>query len=161
MKLIIQPNPWTCLLSSFCMCMKLTIQEGLQTIGHDGSRRLLLNNTNDSVNRSGHHIQEMIDMAFQFDYSCTPIDAKPAFGYFDPNIKDRPELWSNEICEKRIESYLMGNVGVIIGTVGFNQGHAVAWDGKNVYDPRGQILKIEEHEMVMHTFYILRSHCAY
>lgn len=160
MKVQKQPNNWTCLSTSFAMILDLSVQDLFKYIGHDGSRKVW-NLDDDRYNRQGHHIQEIYDICHQLKYCVYPIDVCPGFQHFYPDVKETPRLWSDKLCEERISVYLRNHDGVLVGTVNGGIGHAVAYHGSLVYDPRSNAPKSlalgDFHEFTLSTFYIVHK----
>ncbi len=151
------PNEWCCAATAFAMVLGVDVQDVFKMTGHDGTRKLWPEVTDERTNRGGHHIQELIDLSYNLGFMTVPIDAYPMFGHFTPSVLRKPPLWSEEKCLKRLEIYLKNNYGILWGTVGFNMGHAVAWDGDKVYDPRGSIIDMNKFEFNCATFYLMRK----
>lgn len=159
MCLQLQPNPWTCLATSFAMVLDRPVQDVFDWCGHNGSRPLWKTLEDERFNHAGHHIQELIDYAYVLGYSVTPIDVNPAYVHFI-KTDEHPHLWSEEHCMGRFTRYLENNNGIIAGKIGFNYGHAVAYIDHKIYDPRGHIIEdINTLEMGIETFYIINAHC--
>jgi len=119
-----QPNGWSCLPTAFAMAFNIPVKEFIEHIGHDGSEILYPDNF-DPYRRKSFHIQEMITLALQSDYSVTELQRKPAssVGGF---IHCLPEL--------DMGPYLQRYTGVLTGThTGIP--HAVYWDGTYILDP--------------------------
>jgi len=145
MKLIKATKPWNCVIAAAAMAMDCTIEELEKLIGHDGGE--IVRDSPSPANRRGFHIQEIIDVAWQKGFSVTPIEAKPigtiGDGKFSP-IK---------MNEMRFQEYLDDNIGILTGQAR-RFGHAVAWDGKMVYDPRGHIISFDDCNVAISHFWI-------
>ncbi len=79
----------------------------------------------------GFHIQEMMDYGFSHDYALVPM---LRHAYMSPDRVSDPLLIKGDGLIRRSMSRFNG---VII--YDRSPGHAVAWDGEQVYDPRGMI----------------------
>jgi hypothetical protein len=116
-------------------------------VGHDGSSQPY----DDKRFHLGFHQQECIDICFKLGFACTEIQYYFGSKPFIESGESVP-IYSFEDCSFRFATYLkLSNLGVITG-LGKQFGHAVAWDGKFIYDPRnpGVIYPIEE--AVSHNF---------
>ena len=112
-------------------------------IGHDGSAEPY---TAYPGQKAGFHEQECIEVAQQLGYACTLIEIVPQMMpmpvgpirpiWFPGTDSDREENnW------RRFKRHLTTTYGVITGlkqrASGEMIGHAVAWDGNNIYDSQG------------------------
>ena len=91
--------------------------------------------------KRSHHPQEIIDYAALLGLTFVKIDAIPCIG------------WSEETCKpifvepmKRLERWLQNRRAILLVTSG-SLNHAVAWDGKTVFDPKGYKASIEDYEI--------------
>lgn len=139
MQLQLNPNDWSCLATAFSMALDIPLAQFIDMVGHDGSQQPY----RDKRFYRGFHLQECIDICFKLGFACTEIQY-----YFGskPSVEsgESVPIYSIEDCSFRFVTYLgLSNLGVITG-VGKRLGHAVAWDGKMIYDPRGHIYSIEE-----------------
>ena len=124
MELIRQNGP-DCLITSAAMCLGVQpqmIMDYLQTDGHEiwwppSKMR-------------GIHIQEIIDFAMTMGKTFFPIELKPMIAH-DEHVEPRPIYNDNQSAD-RFLSCLHGRVGVLV-----TLGHACAWDGSGVLDPKG------------------------
>jgi hypothetical protein len=134
------------------MVLDITVEELTQLIGHTGSAELY-----DTLpgQKAGFHEQECIEAAQLLGYACTPTEVVPQMMpypggpirsiWFPGTESDREENnW------RRFKRHLTNTCGVITGlsqrTSSGVVGHAVAWDGDNIYDSRGEgfIYSLEE-----------------
>jgi hypothetical protein len=126
------------------MVLDLSVEEFTELIGHDGSAEPYVNLPGQ---KAGFHEQECIEVAQQLGYACTPIEIVPQMMPM-PGGPVRP-IWFPGTEEDREENnwrrfirHLTNTYGVITGmrqriNNGGMVGHAVAWDGENIYDPQG------------------------
>ena len=116
--------------------------------------------TEEVHNFRGHHPQELVDFAYDNDVSVICIDAMPAFAHHSSTLQGQMRHYlTEEQYTKRFEKYLYGNYGVLAGVAGFNAGHAVAWDGEKVYDPRGEIY--QDITIQVMSFYIFKPNLVF
>ncbi len=133
-------NPWSCLPASFSMACGVPFNSFIGLLGHDGSDLPYT----DKAFHAGFHPQECVEVAQTLGWACTPIELFPKI---TPNYK-----------EERVISFRCGNMarflqhltscraGVIEGYSPIRKlGHAVAWDGLLIYDPRGRTFSFSEH----------------
>lgn len=152
-----QRDNWTCYATAFAMALGLDVTELFKLIGHDGTSKLWPEIEDERFNRAGHHVQELIDVAYNLGVMIVRIDGCPAHQHFVSGVTRTPLLWTTDKCEKRIEKYLKYNYGVLSGTVGFNYWHTVAWNGEKVYDPRGKIEDLGNFEFGFDSFYLFKK----
>ncbi len=148
MKLITNPNGWSCLLASAAMALDTTTQDLVEMIGHDGSV-IIFPDLPEPRRRRGFHYQEIVDCAIKLGYSVTPVESLP---YATPDGKLEFPVDFKISNEKRLWDHMKGTQGIITGLSG-NRGHAVYWDGVQVYDPRGRIYPFHECDMIIDTYY--------
>ena len=126
-----QPNSWSCLATSFAMVLDIPLKQLIEECGHDGSA-IHWPSLGNPFCRRGFHIQELIRIAYNHGVGMVPFEAKPTSR---PPMDDRAisvnvaDIW--EIME--------GNIGVLIGETCCGNGHAMAWNGRRVFDPSGII----------------------
>lgn len=138
MLLKLQPNRWSCLLTSFEMALGTVID-----VGHDGSE-VIWKNLQEPYCRRGFHIQEMIDAAWRLGYCCVPVEPSPAS---QPIPSESPFIIPFD-REARFESYITGRIAVMEGIVKNNQNrHAIAWDGNTIFDPSGNKLTFTNYQI--------------
>ena len=155
MKLQKQPTAWSCLPTAFAMALDKPVEEIIKAIGHDGSEVYWPELESHWANRA-FHVQELVDYCFWNEIAVVCIDAMPCFNHFDSRAvaKEVKYLSGLEYAD-RLERYLKSYFGVLVGTTNFNSGHAVAWDGENVFNPRGAIESLENANFNIMSFYIL------
>ncbi len=150
MKLLTQPNCWSCLPTSFAMALDITLAEVLAGVGHDGSA-IAWPQLDDPERRRAFHIQEMIFLAHRLGYSVTPFEVLPNLL---PGCRGGLGL-NTVIIEYDFESVIRGSSGILTGEGKWGYRHAVAWSGKEVYDPNGTNYPIEE--FAIETFWLIRK----
>lgn len=135
MKLITTKNSWSCMAAAAAMVTDTSVEHIAHMLGHDGSDHPWPH-PYEHLHR-GFHIHEIIDLLWiQFQQSMTPFVREPMC---TPHMKC-PEVparspYSADSSVRFIKA-LVHNQGIITGMIG-ELGHAVAWDGKEVFDPRG------------------------
>src|SRR5262245_42212493 len=138
MRHLLQPNRWTCLLTSFAMVLETNIDEIVASVGHDGSEVVWPNLPEPECRRS-FHIQEMIDFAWEQGYAVTQFQAQPVMRP-DPNESLVYVQYTNP--QARVRRILQDRRAVLTGLAGGRR-HAVAWDGKFILDPNGQVYALD------------------
>src|SRR2546423_390829 len=118
MKLIKQPNKWTCLPTSFAMVLDIPLDIIMTKIGHNGP---------------DFHIQELIDVAMKFNFMVTPIESNPRIGLSEDDCK---HVYDFDMASHRLAKYLNEHKGVLTGVFSKKR-HAVAYKDKTIYDPNG------------------------
>ncbi len=155
MKLQVNPNDWSCLAASFSMALGIPIAEFIRLLGHDGSGQPYKNNSF----HIGFHKQECIDICLYLGFACTEIQCYYGSKPFEGAIESIP-VYPLKDCESRFKHYLRKTQRGVITGLGKRFGHAVAWDGKFIYDPRcpGTIYQFEdanEHHFKPQTLWML------
>ena len=111
-------------------------------IGHDGSALPYKSNF-----RAGFHSQECIEAAYKLGFTCTPIELFPQIT--PDGVEERTICFENMDNWDRFLLHLrVCKTGVLEGVSQKNKktiGHAVAWDGCLIYDPRGLTYSFSEH----------------
>jgi len=153
MKLITQPNAWSCTFAALAMVFDCTIKEIIDYVGHDGSE--ILNTLPEPACRKGLHIQEGIDVANVFGLSMTPIEAQPVQLNSEQHEFDLTKWGMFPTTEDRFRFYLDYNIGIIVGKAR-KHWHTVAWDGV-IYDPQGRIYSLDDCKINIQTFWIVQS----
>lgn len=149
MRLITGPNSWSCLLASAAMVMNKHPDVLAEYIGHDGSE-IVFPDLKDPARRRGFHVQEIIDCASVYGYAVTPIEALPVST--PDGEREYPVPFMDLGNEVRFRMYLDSHIGIIVGRTRL-WGHAVAWDGSQVYDPRGHITSLDDCKIDISTFW--------
>lgn len=142
MKLIKQPNSWSCTLAAAAMVFDAPLQEIIDYIGHDGSE-VIIPSLRPPGCYKGFHIQEIIDIAFLYNYALVPIEALPVqtpTGQHEFAI----EKWGLfRDCQSRFDFYFTGESGLLVGKTRHYY-HTVAFEAGTIYDPRGGIYGPED-----------------
>lgn len=150
MKLQKSVSDWSCLATSFAMVLDIPVQEVFKAIGHDGSE-IIWPMLSDPHCRRSFHIQEMIDLCWEHNKLVVMFEARPCnapYPGFDPI--DVPMKFAPEERFKK----LIQHPGVFTGYVNGGVGHAVAWDGSQIFDPRGKVFSnFTEAKFSIETFW--------
>ena len=139
--------PWGCLLASAAMVLDINREALIDRIGHDGGE-IVFPEQPEPMKRQGFHIQEIIDVAVESGYWVMPIEVMPSSttdgkNNFDIEIKDHGQ---------RLTDHMADWPGIIVGR-SRRMNHAVAWDGKMVYDPVGKIYAFDDIKMGVQIYY--------
>lgn len=130
------------------MILDIPVADLLQELGHNGTAVWWPEAVGFKRQR-GFHIQEMIDVCWKKGFSVTLIEHGPTA---QPDEHYEPKLYTTEeTLMQRMQGYLDNNIGVI--TTG---SHAVAWDGKQIYDPGGSIYIMKPDFEIREFWLILR-----
>jgi hypothetical protein len=123
---LIKQNGNTCLITASAMLLGVRPSVIISCLGHDGQE------LNEEGKMTGVHPQEIIDFAFNY------LVKKLLYIERHPYIQngDIPNA-VYQFSKSRFFNYLVQCEGVLI-----TQSHAVAWDKKMVYDPKGQKYKL-------------------
>lgn len=125
------------------MALDVPVEDIVRLVGHDGSHRPWPAPF-DSV-RKGFHIHEMIDVAFiYYRRLLCPFDKAPMVTC-DERCPEIPAEFSGVTPEQRWNFATVFKTGVMTGQMTVSRrGHAVAWDGHKIYDPRGYVYSYED-----------------
>ena len=126
MKLQIQPNRASCLATAFAMCLDIDVGDIFKILGHDGTE-IAFTNLEVPMCYRGFHSAELIHLAYI--HSGKIILELPKSLDISHDYKD---IKSFKPAYK-IEKYLQNDI------VMTNGHHAIAWDGRNVFDPNGKV----------------------
>lgn len=124
------------------MVMGIPFSRMIETIGHDGSE-ILYPQFDSPKCRRGFHPQECNAAAYRLGYN---------FGFYDATAYTVPEegLYHTTNLAPTLEMLIHEYTGVLGVTTKKGYGHAVAWDGKDVYDPVLAVrFPISRYEIVM------------
>lgn len=150
MKLIKQPNRWSCLPTSFAMALDVSLKEIIDYLGHDGSEKIFPDRKEPHCRRA-FHSQELIDYAWtsldvpvvQFDTQA--ISMNLMCDTYTINYKGEIEGWLKRKYRK-----------VLSGISKPNRPHAVACDEHGlVYDPNGTKYTLNSNFNIMSIFIII------
>lgn len=151
MKLIKQSGG-SCLIASAAMVLNVDIKTLFEVIGHDGSA-VVLPLLPEPARRRGYHFQEIIDCALKLDYAVTPIEALP---YSTPDGKSEYPIDFQIDNKERLFNYMRNSRGILAG-LGRQWRHAMAWDGKHIYDPRGYVYSLCDCKIIIDTFWMFNK----
>lgn len=134
MKLLQQPNRWSCVPTAFAMTANLTAEEFIFRLGHDGSE-ILWPSLEEPLKRKGFSINECLVAAIPKLYAYLPTISCYCPGPNLPEciIRFKPDY---------IKHLIKGQVAILAGTVSGHR-HCVAWNGEKVFDPNGTIYGID------------------
>ncbi len=152
MKLIRQPNSWSCTLAAAAMVFDSTIEELIKYIGHDGSE-IIVPSLKPPGCYKGFHIQEIVDVALLFNYALVPIEILPVqtpTGQHEFAIEKWGLFSSNQ---SRFDFYFTGERGLLIGKAR-EYWHTVAFEEGMIYDPNGTIYNIDDCKLQIQTLWI-------
>lgn len=139
MRMKTQRNRWSCLLSSFAMCLDRDEKVIESIIGHDGSE-IIWPQLPEPLRRRSFHIMELIRVAYIYDYGVIPFSGNyEVFPTTEMQVSkkyDMPVDYFDQIIER--------NQGVFTGLGPSGSRHAVAWDGRLIYDPTGGVVYSKE-----------------
>ncbi len=134
------------------MALGIPVTMLIKLVGHDGSE-IVWPELSEPLRRRGHHVQEMIYVAHQLEFSVTPFEAFPvslgkagAEPFTVPMIPQAGE---------RMPRIMDGTTGVVTGENPKRRPHAVAWDGRSLIDPGGLDYGIGDFHM--ETYWLVRK----
>lgn len=153
MKLIKQPNSWSCTVVAAAMAFDCSIELLIDLIGHDGSKVIHYGLAPPACFK-GFHIQEIVDVGLSIDFNMTCIEAQPSQTPDGKHVYDITK-WSNfNDCEQRFEWYINEHCGILLGKARKFR-HAVAFDKGTIYDPRGRIYNCDDCDLILESLWII------
>ncbi|KKK72989.1 hypothetical protein LCGC14_2898330 [marine sediment metagenome] len=153
MKLIKQPNSWSCMAAAAAMAFDCEIKDITERVGHDGNE-VIHYGLRPPACFKGFHIQEIVDVGLLFGFSMTLIESAPSQTPDGTHIYDITK-WSQFLDNQhRFECYLNNNQGILIGKARKYM-HAVAFDKSEIYDPRGRIYDIDDCDLFLESLWIV------
>lgn len=148
MQLQKNPNGWSCLPTSFAMCIDMSVEELITDIGHDGSK-IIFPEYDEPFCRRSFHIQELTYALLVRKWAIIPLERNAISATIKGSLfklTDIENKWF-QFLEQFNSVFLAHQNGIT---------HAVAWDKKQIYDPRGYIMSLETFEKTwcIYQFYI-------
>ncbi len=131
MKLIRQPNAWSCVGCAFAMATESSLEYYISALGHDGSEKWW--DVHDPYGRRCFDVQECSGVALALGFYVHEIRNGYEYG---PEGHPKRKI---EVPQSYIEAIMNQMRGVVLCTPKYNDqnSHAVAWDGFSVFDPLG------------------------
>lgn len=131
-----------CFIYSFAMALGIPVKELISEIGHDGTE-IIWPKLEGNMQLRGHHIDEIIDVCLKKGVHLVNITYEPSVSPWIGDVEPKQVLF-----EARFWDHIRENKSVIVGEIPSGYGHAVACDGKQIYDPRGRVLTIDRHKEI-------------
>ncbi len=142
-----------CLAYAAAMVLGIDAETLLRLVGHRGQHKAwpTLPGSHAKV---GIHIQEIQDAFRIHGYVLAEVQIAPcvlprAMGNHPPHV-----LWDDTSCERRFLAWITGREAILTGLLPHGLGHAVAWDGKIIYDPKGHMCGIHETDLQIQSAWI-------
>jgi hypothetical protein len=116
-------------------------------IGHEGDE-VWFPRKEGSESKRSFHPAEINDCCMRRGYALSLIEMSPRTGPSDCQPGEDRLLFDLEFSIQRFIASVKDHAGILICRVPESHlGHACAWDGKKVYDPRGIIGELEDYEI--------------
>ena len=145
----------SCLLYSFAMALEVPAGDLYKEIGHDGQEIWFPQLPFGSPRKRSFHIQEMIDCCLSRGVAAVPVELEPRLCPQGLPSLAR-DVWDQERAHARFNNLISGRTAVLIGRGRNNGGHACAWDGSMVFDPRGYVYGVMDFKIAQ-AYLILQS----
>lgn len=142
----LQPNSWSCLLTSFAMAYDMPLADLIDIVGHDGSE-ICWPHLAPPNNRRGFHIQELIMAGNTLGFTVTPFEPQPVLISADKMFQGEPIPIVQDRWLERFVAVMSVGRGVITGETPRGARHAVAWNMGKVFDPSGQITDLDSFQV--------------
>lgn len=143
MILQLQPNNWSCLLTSFAMAYDMPVADLVDLVGHDGSD-IVWPHLAPPNNRRGFHIQELIMAGNSLGYTVTPFEPRPVL--MSSDMGDPKPLDLDRWLE-RFTAIMAIGIGVLTGQTNTGARHAIACNMGKPFDPSGQITDLDSFQV--------------
>lgn len=128
-----------CLLYSFAMCLDVHPDVLIQMIGHDGLE--MVTEAEEPYCFRGFAIPELVDVSIELGFAATLIEPFPMVYNGDVEVAVFPRdkapfrFWNHINRAPR---------GILLGEGNNGVPHAVAWNGRTIFDPNGREYSLEE-----------------
>lgn len=155
MKLQKSPYKNSCLPTSLAMCLGLPAKEVLSLLGDHGNEKLFPKLPDPACYR-GWHIQEIVDLCLKLGYSITEVEMCPVFGAIGTSDTKRL-IPTYEMQLERMIQQIRGEVAILYVQGNWSR-HAVAWDGYEVYDPKGKVAQLIDYQI--YSAFLIRESCS-
>lgn len=157
MKLQCPANNWSCMPFALAMALDVPVEDIIRLVGHDGSHHPWP--VPFQFVRAGFHIHEIIDVAFlYYRRLLCPFVREPTVTC-DERCPEIPAKFVGTDTDARWRWALRNNTGIMTGQMmDTGVGHAVAWDGQKIYDPRGYVYSYDDRHHYLYepdTFWLL------
>ena len=119
-----QPNSWSCMAAAAATVLDMTVTDFYRVLGHDGGEIMA-----DGVRR-GVHVQEVIDVAWEWGRWVTRVDYRPQ--------SDGNPPWPVKFPRgeyERFKGYVKQTQGILLCRTASGRGHAMANSLGYLYDP--------------------------
>lgn len=158
MKHQMQPNRWSCSVTSAAMVLDIPVTELISQLGHDGGEIYYPHNTPPCCYR-GFDISEIVDVVMRRGWAVTPIIAWPTS---TPNGTDVHDVYPEFSLKDRMDWYLQRFDGIAYGereTKLEKRTHVIAWskDERRWHDPSGPILQKDKPSIAIRTFWVFQK----
>ncbi len=153
MKLIKQPNSWSCTAAAAAMAFDCEIVDITFLVGHNGSEIIHCNLLAPACFK-GFHMQEIVDIGLRHGFSMTLIEARPVQTPDGKHEYDITKWGLFHDCEQRFSSYINNNQGILIGKAR-EFWHAVAFNKGIIFDPRGRIYNYDRCDLIVESLWIV------
>ena len=153
MKLINQPNSWSCMAAAAAMVFDCEIEDVYTWADHNGSE-VIHHGLTPPACFKGFHMQEIVDIGLLNGFSMMHIEAQPVQTPDGKHTHDITKWGLFKDCEQRFEHYIDNNQGILIGKAQ-KFWHAVAFDNGMVYDPRGRIYNFIDCDLILESLWIV------
>ncbi len=148
MKLLRSSQTWGCILTSAAMVLDCTERELIQLIGHDGSEIIFPELCKPACHK-GFHVQEIVLAALKLEIALIRFESRPVQTPDHKNFYELTNMYN-------FEDFIQQRIGILVGST-TRYGHAVAWDGVKIYDPRGRIYRLSDCKINIEAFYIAKK----
>jgi len=146
------PNNWSCVPYAFATATGIEVTTLLDTIGHDGSE-IIFPDLEEPFCRRGFLGQEVVLALYSLGWLASEFQFEP-FGFYDDTHAFTIEYSSD--MKKSLSNLLENSIGVVCGAIKTTgKQHAVAWDGKQCYDPTGFIYPLDRYDI--YVYYTLKE----
>lgn len=149
MRILLQPNSWSCLPTALAMVLDEPVEELIKEIGHNGSEDIEFSLR--AKTKKGFHIQELTKICYRRRKALIQFDR-----YVNIHHNEGVTISFSDDIEY-IYVLMQDSKGIILGQTKNSKDHAVAWDNitQAIYDPNGT--KYAKGFFAIETFLLIRD----
>jgi len=132
----------SCIVVAFAIACEISVDEFLQRLKQRGGPV-----------KGTYHTQQCLDVVWDLGYATMWIESDPLLIPNEGYQGEPARILYPEGNRIRFMNYLRSLKGVL-GGMRPKMGHAVAWDGVKIYDPRGYVYDYHDATSKPHEFYV-------
>ncbi len=133
----LKPNQWSCSITALAMTLRVPVADLVSQLGHDGSE-IIFPNLDEPMCRRGFHSQELIHLAWLWNFAVTPFEALPVISPTCGNEGMVPVIFDGDEDSNwtRFNDIIGSTRGILEGRTTASR-HAVHYNYDEIWDPDG------------------------